>query len=168
MCGSRHWLWSCDPRIVNNLRTRKERSCHVMLTKNVFLHNVRVICLSIATFAANCYNKPSRLFVFGGTELKSSEGTTQGDPFSGLIYVIAVIPMILRTVADLKSNRSKRKLQGMLMTFSAEANSTPWEKCGTTPKRRISSAGWKDLDDRERRASQWSKENLFREKHKEN
>ena len=31
----------------------------------------------IATFVRNCYNVPARLFLLGGKELESHEGTTQ-------------------------------------------------------------------------------------------
>ena len=36
----------------------------------------------IATDAINTYRGPSRLFIVGCQELKSCEGTTQGDPSS--------------------------------------------------------------------------------------
>ena len=65
------------------------------VNRNVFLHNIKVICPPLATFVHNCYALPSRLFVIGGTEIKSSEGTTQGDPASMAIYAIAIIPLIL-------------------------------------------------------------------------
>ena len=60
-----------------------------------FLHNINIICPSIATFVHNCYSRPSRLFVIGGVEIASSEGTTQGDPVAMVVYAIAIIPLIL-------------------------------------------------------------------------
>ena len=60
-----------------------------------FLHNINIICLSIATFVRNCYSRPSRLIVIGGVEIASSEGTTQGDPVAMALYAIAIIPLIL-------------------------------------------------------------------------
>ena len=80
------------------------------VNRNVFLHNVKIICPSIATFTTNCYSSSSRLFVVGGTEISSSKGTTQGDPIAGLVYAIAIIPMILRTVQNLP--RSEYQYQG--------------------------------------------------------
>ena len=44
--------------------------------RELFLHNVSVICPEIAVFVRNCYALPSRLFIIGGSELKSCEGTT--------------------------------------------------------------------------------------------
>ena len=80
--------------------------------RNVFLHNVKVICPSISKFVENCYRAPSRLFVVGGVELSSAEGTMQGDPIK-MIYAITIIPLILRTVkALINSNTKNTKAAG--------------------------------------------------------
>ena len=65
------------------------------LNRAAVLHNISVLCSTIATFVINTYRLPVRLFVTGGQELKSSEGTTQGDPLSMSIYGISLIPLIL-------------------------------------------------------------------------
>lgn len=39
------------------------------------LNNIRVLCPLIATYAINTYRALARLFVVGGSELKSAEGT---------------------------------------------------------------------------------------------
>ena len=44
--------------------------------RKLFLHNVSVIRPEITVFVRNCYALPSRLFIIGGSELKSCEGTT--------------------------------------------------------------------------------------------
>ena len=41
---------------------------------------------------------PSQLFIIGGTEIPSSEGTTQGDPAAMSIYAIAIMPIVLMIV----------------------------------------------------------------------
>ena len=46
------------------------------LNRAAALHNIRILCPSIATYAINTYREPARLFIVGGQELKSSEGTT--------------------------------------------------------------------------------------------
>ena len=46
------------------------------------------------TYVRNCYAKPSRLFIAGGKELKSSEGTTQGDPTAMPAYGFGVLPFL--------------------------------------------------------------------------
>ena len=68
------------------------------INRNVFLHNVEVICPSIARYVKNCYSFNSRLFIIGGGEIQSMEGTTQGDPAAMVIYVIAIIPLIFMLV----------------------------------------------------------------------
>lgn len=65
------------------------------INRNVFLHNINIICPEIATFVINCYQKPARLFVIGGIELSSEEGTTQGDPTAMYIYGLGILPLIV-------------------------------------------------------------------------
>ena len=66
-----------------------------MLNRAAALHNISILCPTIATFVINTYRLLVRLFVTGGQELKSSEGTTQGDPLSMSIYGISLIPLML-------------------------------------------------------------------------
>ena len=46
------------------------------VNRKLFHHNVSVICPEIAVFVKNCCSLPSRLFIIGGSELKSCERTT--------------------------------------------------------------------------------------------
>ena len=80
------------------------------INREAFIHNTKIICPSLATFVENCYNHPSRLFILGGSEIKSSEGTTQGDPVAMLIYAIAIIPLILRAVAEMENKKEIAKM----------------------------------------------------------
>ena len=66
------------------------------LNRAAALHNIRVLCPSIATCAINTYREPARLFIVGGQELRSSEGTTQGDPLAMSLYAISLQPLITR------------------------------------------------------------------------
>ena len=60
------------------------------------LNNIRVLCPTIAKFANNTYRHPARLFVTGGKEIRSEEGTTQGDPLAMSLYSISLQPLITR------------------------------------------------------------------------
>ena len=50
------------------------------INRKALLHNVQVLCPIFSRYVNNYYRSPARLFVIGGVELKSNEGTTQGDP----------------------------------------------------------------------------------------
>ena len=54
----------------------------------------KVICPEISVFANNCYSSPSRLFIRGGKEIPSQEGTTQGDPIAMAIYALRILPLL--------------------------------------------------------------------------
>ena len=64
------------------------------LNRKAMLHNVEYLCPPLATYLKNCYVKPSRLFIAGGKELMSAEGTTQGDPTAMPAYGIGIMPFL--------------------------------------------------------------------------
>lgn len=64
------------------------------LNRRVALHNVRIVCPPLATILTNWYRAPARLFVSGGWELSSEEGTTQGCPLAMVMYAIALMPLL--------------------------------------------------------------------------
>ena len=66
-----------------------------VINRKVFLHNVQIICPEISTFVRNCYLKPARLFVVGGIEIASEEGTTQGDPSAMPTYALGILPLLI-------------------------------------------------------------------------
>ena len=49
------------------------------MNRLVALHNIRDICPVISTILINMYRISTRLFIAGGGEILSQEGTTQGD-----------------------------------------------------------------------------------------
>lgn len=64
------------------------------LNRKALLHNIGYLCAPMATYIRNCYQKPSRLFIAGGKELKSAEGTTQGDPTAMPAYGVGILPFL--------------------------------------------------------------------------
>ena len=64
------------------------------INRKVMLKNLGVICPELAIYGKNCYGSPARLFVIGGVEIKSSEGTTQGCPYSMPAYALAILPLM--------------------------------------------------------------------------
>ena len=66
------------------------------LNRAAALHNIRVLCTTLATYVITTYRQPVRLFITGGEELISAEGTTQGDPLSMSLYAISLQPLITR------------------------------------------------------------------------
>ena len=87
------------------------------------MHNISYLCPSIAIFLKNCYSTPSRLFIVGGTEITSREGTTQGDSVSIAIYGLRVTPLI-NMLIDILSNEYSANVNVMAYAddFSAAGN----------------------------------------------
>ena len=64
------------------------------LNRQAALHNIQYICSPLALTLINTYRNPSRMFVSGGQEIKSSEGTTQGDPLAMQFYALGTNPLL--------------------------------------------------------------------------
>ena len=65
------------------------------LNRAAALHNIRVLCPTLATYMINTYRQPARLFITGDEELISAEGTTQGDALSISLHAISLQPLIM-------------------------------------------------------------------------
>ena len=75
------------------------------LNRAAALHNITVLCPSIATYAINTYRRHARLFIMGGKELQSAEGTTQADPVAMSLYAVSLQPLI----AQLQTSSSAKQ-----------------------------------------------------------
>ena len=74
-------------------------------------------------FVKNCYSTPPRLFLVGGTEIASREGTTVSDPVSMVIYGIGVTPLINMLIEKLLSEHSANvNVMAHAYDFSAVGN----------------------------------------------
>ena len=65
------------------------------LNRTAALHNITVLCSSIATYALNTYRRHARLFVMGGKEPLSAEKTTQGELVAISLYAVSLPPLII-------------------------------------------------------------------------
>ena len=65
------------------------------INRKILLHNTKIICPQFATYIYNSYCAPARLFIVGGKEIKSREGTTQGDPIAMAAYGIGLTPLLV-------------------------------------------------------------------------
>ena len=79
------------------------------INRRVFMHNIQIICPEIANFVINCYQKPARLFVVGGIEIQSLEGTTQGDPSAMPVYAEGILPLMQVANEPLREGEDKAR-----------------------------------------------------------
>ena len=56
------------------------------------INNICILCPIIGTYVKNYYAASARLFIIGGKEILSKEGTTQGDPTAMGSYVFILFP----------------------------------------------------------------------------
>ena len=64
------------------------------LNRKAALHNIRIICPEFSTVLINTYRLPVRMFIQGGEEILSVEGTTQGDNLAMSCYALGTsIPL---------------------------------------------------------------------------
>ena len=52
------------------------------MNRSVALHNIPITCKEMSIYIINTYKSSSGLFICGGGEILSQEGTTQGDPWT--------------------------------------------------------------------------------------
>lgn len=69
------------------------------MNRSFALHNIQITCKEMSLHIISTYRCPSRLFICGGGEILSQEGTTKGDPLPMPWYSVNTSIMIqsLRT-----------------------------------------------------------------------
>ncbi|MCH2416854.1 MAG: hypothetical protein MK195_08855 [Acidimicrobiales bacterium] len=77
------------------------------LNRQALLHNIRYLCPPLSTYVRNCYGTPARLFVAGGEEIASDEGTTQGDPTAMPAYGVGILPLLAIIKPEIEPNKMK-------------------------------------------------------------
>ena len=102
------------------------------INRKVFLHNISVLCPAISTFVTYCYTTPARLFVIGGTEIRSNEGTTQGDPVAMAIYAIGITPLTIMMIELVTTRCDDIKMVVFADDFSAAGKLTSLLQWRTT------------------------------------
>ena len=91
----------------------------ISIDRNAFLQNITIICPPLARYVQNCYYANTRLFIIGGGEIQSMEGTTQGDPRSMAIHAFAIIPLVLILVAEANQVDNTTKAGGYADNLTA-------------------------------------------------
>ena len=66
----------------------------ISINLKALLHNIKYLYSAIATILYNCYTISARLFIFGGKELRSREGTPQGGPTAMAAYALGLTPLL--------------------------------------------------------------------------
>jgi hypothetical protein len=65
------------------------------VNRKAALLNIKFTCPIFKFTLINMYRTPSRIFVVGGLEMVSREGTTQGCPLAMAMYALALVPLTL-------------------------------------------------------------------------
>ena len=71
------------------------------IKRTLLLHNMKILCPANATDTNNCYMKPSRLFIAGGKQVSSNEGTTQRDPIAMGMCGLGLMPRLTSIISNI-------------------------------------------------------------------
>ena len=81
----------------------------------------------------NTYRMPSRLFIIGGGEIKSNEGTTQGDPLAMQFYALGTNPIAIGNNffrGKLFGRKKEKKLGDKISYFEKKMKKFFWKNFG--------------------------------------
>ena len=118
MCRARDWIWI---HAIEKIFKEESTEAVLLVDADVFLHNISILCPVISTFVTKCYATPARLFVIGGSEIKSNEGNTHGDPAAMAIYALGITPLIMMMAELVSTQCDNIKMVAVADDFSAAA-----------------------------------------------
>ena len=100
------------------------------LNRKAMLHNTALICPPIAKFVSNTYQIAPRLIIAEGNEIKSKEGTTQGDPIAMAIYALGL--SVIQQKLDMETTGAKHVLfaDDMVGAGTLQAVKKLWDAVG--------------------------------------
>ena len=100
-----------------------------LINQKALLHNIEYLCPIVMTFLYNCYAISPWLFIISGKELRSCEGTTQGDPTAMAGYALSPLlnhlQSIKRGFAFADDLTSAKKLEEIKIWWNAIMNEGP-------------------------------------------
>ena len=78
------------------------------LNRLAALHNMQYICPPFAIVQINVYRNPARLFIVGGGEIESAEGTTQGCTLAMPFYGLGTKPIVVNLKREIPIDEVKQ------------------------------------------------------------
>ena len=95
-----------------------------LINRKAMLHDISIICPIIPDYITNSYTFNSRLFIIGGKEIRSKEGTKQGDLTSTGPYALGITPLIqfLHEFIIIKEQNSKEVAFGDDLAVAGKIN----------------------------------------------
>ena len=89
------------------------------INRKIFFHNISILCPSISRFVKACCATPAWLFVIGNAEVRSNEGTTQGNPVTMAFYALSIALLVMMMIQLLTTKCHDIKIVAFADDFSA-------------------------------------------------
>ena len=96
------------------------------INRKVMLENIKRLCPIAYIYAYNCYAVYARLFVIGGIEIISREGTTQGDPPAMAFYGLGILPFLQKLQSMTNKETKQAGFADDIQTGGRVSNAKRW------------------------------------------